>query len=159
MKWKSNFFSSNYRIFEDEEKIGYLKEKAFRNTAKAKLKEAGLKFQKKGFFKDETEIRDLETGDKRGQILYNGWGSKAQFMLNGQNYELKYTNIWNTKWTVYDESGEAIINYKSSTFSGNIETDKTDEALILAGLYIHNYYVQISLFMMVIIVIVISGNG
>jgi len=52
-----------------------------------------------------------------------------------------------------------VINYKSSTFSGNIETDKTDEALILAGLYIHNYYVQISLFMMVIIVVVISGNG
>ncbi len=159
MKWKSNFFSSNYRIFEDEQEIGYLKEKTFRNTAKAQLRDTGLKFRKKGFFKDETEIFDLASDEKRGQILYNGWGSKASFMLNGQNYTLKYTNIWNTKWTVYDESGEAIINYNSSTFSGKIETDETDEALLLTGLFVHNYYVQISLFMMVVIVVVISGNG
>lgn len=159
MKWKSNFFSSSYKIFKDEQQIGNLKERVFRNTANGELNDAVLEFRKKGFFKPKTEIFDQETKEKVGQIQYDGWGAKANFELNGEQYSFKYTNIWNTQWIVYDENGESMIHYKSRTFSGHIETDETDDFLLLTGLYVHNYYVQISLFIVVVVVIVVSSSG
>ena len=113
-----------------------------------------IKFLKKGFFKTDVDIIDSVLNKIIGTIKFNGWGNKAEINLNEKKYLLKSIGIWGNKWSLL-ENNEIIIDYKSSTLSGKIESEINDNIILLIGLYTMNYFkrtaVMISIFSLIII--------
>ena len=141
LKWRSKFFSSDYEIFDEVKQVGSLKIKSFSSKTLGIFNSIRVMFRSKGFLKQYIEILDEKTGEVVGMITFNNFMSKAKIIINGNSYNWKYTNAWNTKWHV--SSGNVIdIEYKSSNSKGEIRSSSEDDLLLIAGLYIHIYYVR-----------------
>ena len=151
LNWNKGLFSSSYTIYSSDQPTGELVEKFFSQSAIGTLNNKKYTFQTKGFFKQETEIID----DKNvvvGTINYNNWMTKATLFIQDKKYLWEYTNLWNTKWRIYN-SETIDIQYKGSSSSGNIESNTDDELLVLSGLFVTNYYWQMTIVIVVAVII------
>ena len=157
INWKKGIFSSKYELFLKNIKIGEISEKMFSNTSKGTLNKNKIKFIKKGFFNSQTEITDLELNKVIGDIKFNSWKSKAEIKLNNKNYLLKSIGFWGYKWSLF-ENNEKIVDYKSSTLSGKIESKINDQIVLLTGLYTMNYYIRRTAIIAISTIIIISGR-
>ncbi|MFO7371110.1 MAG: hypothetical protein R6X09_12680 [Bacteroidales bacterium] len=148
LTWKKGFFSNTYTLFKNGEMNGYLREKTFSQTAVAELNGKSYLFRTKGFFKQRTEIIDFSTNQLIGEISYNNWKNKATISNMNKTVYWSYNNIWNTKWSLSDPDGTEI-KFAGSSTKGYIESNTDDALLILSGLYVTNYYWQMSVAVMV----------
>ena len=150
--WKKGIFSESYKIFNNETQIGSLSNKSFSQTSRGELNEKKYTFKTTGFFNQHTQI--IENNDNKiiGEITYNNWMNKATININGQKFELKYNNIWNSKWSI-TSLNETQISYNSSTSTGQIQSNTDNELLILSGLFVANYYLQMTLAVLLIVFI------
>lgn len=146
--WKKKFFSNIYNIFSNEQQVGKLRDKAFSVTSNGDLFGKEFTFKTKGIFKQHTEIIDNSENKVIGNISYNSWMTKATISINQKNTYWKYDNVWNTKWRIFNTEG-IEIKYEGSYSRGQIETNTEDPLLILTGLYVTNYYWQITTAVMV----------
>lgn len=80
------------------------------------------------------------------------WMTKATISIFDKTFIWKYENIWNTKWSVIDSEGISI-NYSGDSTSGKIESTLEDDLLLLTGLFVTNYYWQITIVIIFIIFI------
>ena len=76
--------------------------------------------------------------------------TKASISLIDKSINWKYDNVWNTKWSLYDNDG-IEIKYAGTSTSGQIESNTDDAVLLLSGLFVTNYYWQVSVAVMVAI--------
>lgn len=157
LTWKKGFFSNTYTLYKNGERIGDLREKPFSQTAVAEFNGEGYLFRTKGFFKQLTEIMDSSTNQVIGEISYNNWKSKATISGRNKTVYWSYTNFWSSKWSLKDEDGTEI-NYAGSSTKGQIESNTDDALLILSGLYVTNYYWQISAAVMVAVFVPIWAS-
>ena len=157
INWKKGFFSSKYELFSKNVKIGELTEKMFSNTSKGILNNHKIKFEKKGLFSSQTDITDSELNKVIGGIKFNSWKSKAEINLNEKSYLLKSIGFWGNKWNLL-ENNEKIIDYKSSTLNGKIESKVNDQIILLIGLYTMNYYIRRTAIIAISSIIIISGR-
>ena len=157
LTWKKGFFSNNCILYKNGELIGNLREKSFSNTAVAELNGKGFLFRTKGFFKQHTDIIDSSTNQVLGEISYNNWKSKATISGRNKTVNWSYNNFWNTKWSLSDQNG-IEIKYAGSSTKGSIQSNTDDALLILSGLYVTNYYWQISAAVVVAICIPILAS-
>ena len=72
------------------------------------------------------------------------WMTKATISIFDKTFIWKYENIWNTKWSVIDSEGNSI-NYSGDSTSGKIESTLEDDLLLLTGLFVTNYFWQITI--------------
>ena len=144
LKWKKEFFSGTYNIYSKEQFIGKLKNSSFSQKAEGEINGKKYTFRTKGFFNQHTEIRDAIDNKVIGNITYNGWMTKATLSILDKKITWKYDNLWNTKWSIFD-SESIEIKYSGSSSSGQINSNTDDELLILSGLFVTNYYWQITL--------------
>jgi len=142
--WKKGIFSSTYNIFFNEQQIGKLKDKLFSQSSVGEINGKEYTFKTKGFFKQHTEIFDIQTNQPIGEISYNNWMNKAIITIQEKTANWKYKNIWNTKWEVTNKEG-LKINYTGSSTKGKIESNTENDLLLLSGLFITNYYWQITI--------------
>ena len=56
----------------------------------------------------------------------------------------KYENFWNTKWSVFNPEG-INIEYSGSMTRGKIDSNVDDALLLLSGLFVPNYYWQMTM--------------
>ena len=150
LKWKKQFFSSTYSIYIDRQMVGMLKDKTFSQTAIGELNGKEYTFKTKGFFKQNTEIIDNKENKVIGTITYSSWMTKATISLIDKSINWKYDNVWNTKWSLYDNN-EIEIKYAGTSTSGQIDSNTDDAILLLSGLFVTNYYWQVSAAVMVAI--------
>ncbi|MGQ1785254.1 MULTISPECIES: hypothetical protein [unclassified Saccharicrinis] len=148
LTWKKGLFSSNYSIYSNGTLIGELRDKSFSQSAYGEMDGKKYVFKTKGFFKQHTDIIDASNGRIIGQISYNNWMTKATISLNHKTVFWKYDNIWNSKWSIFDSEG-TDVRYFSSSNKGSIESNSEDPLLILSGLFVTNYYVQMTIAVMV----------
>ena len=149
--WRKGIFSESYQIFNNETQVGSLSNKCFSQTAYGELNEEKYTFKTCGVFKQHTQI--IENYNKIvGEITYNNWMNKATININGQQFDLKYDNIWNTKWSI-SSLNETQISYNSSTCIGQIQSNTDNQLLILSGLFVANYYLQMTLAVLLIVFI------
>lgn len=78
--------------------------------------------------------------------------TKATFHINDKKYLWEYTNLWNTKWRIYDFDN-VEIQYEGSSSNGNVDSNTDDELLLLSGLFVINYYWQMTIIIMVAVII------
>ncbi|MDB4323772.1 hypothetical protein N9963_00030 [Crocinitomicaceae bacterium] len=150
--WKKGLFSSLYKIYSNGQQIGILKDKMFSQTSNGEINGEKYTFKTKGIFKQHTEIIDNQEEKVIGQISYNNWMTKATISIFDKTFIWKYENIWNTKWSVIDSEGNSI-NYSGDSTSGKIESTLEDDLLLLTGLFVTNYFWQITIVIIFIIFI------
>ncbi|WP_282016584.1 hypothetical protein [Marinifilum flexuosum] len=151
LNWKKGLFSSTYKIYSGSKQIGSISNRSFSQTSEAEMNGKKYTFQTKGFFKQSTEVYN-ELGKLVGEIQYNSWMTKAQISLDSKYYYWKYNNMWNTKWAMLSDDNTQI-NACTNSFSGDIETNTDDELAILSGLFVTNYYMQMTISVLVIVFI------
>lgn len=148
--WKKGVFSSLYKIYLNGEQIGSLKDKLFSQSITGILNGEEYVFQTKGFFKQETLIFDVAQSKVIGGIDYSGWMTRATITVNGKTIDWKYDNLWNTQWSIIDSKG-IRIKYAGSSTSGKIESNVDDALLLLSGLFVTNYYWQLTIAILVVV--------
>ena len=152
LKWKKSLFSSTYSIYSNDQLIGKLKDKSFSQTAYGELNGKKYIFKTKGFFKQHTEIFDNKDNKLIGEITYNNWMTKASLLVNNKKTNWKYDNLWNTKWSIFDSEG-IEIKYTGSSTSGQIDSNSDDSLLLLSGLFVTNYYWQVTIAVLIAVFI------
>ena len=150
--WRKGIFSESYKIFNNETQVGGLSNKCFSQTAHGELNEEKYTFKTSGVFKQHTQIIENNENKIIGEITYNNCMNKATININGQQFDLKYNNIWNTKWSI-SGLNETQISYNSTSCTGQIQSNTDNELLILSGLFVANYYLQMTLAVLLIVFI------
>ena len=148
IRWKKELFSNLYSIYSNGQQIGKLKDKTFFQTANGELNGKKYTFKTKGFFKQHTEIIDNLENKVIGEITYNNWMTKATISVANKTINWKYDNLWNTKWSIFNSEG-IKIQYSGSSTSGQIDSNIDDALLLLSGLYVTNYYWQMTVVVLV----------
>jgi len=141
--WKKGIFSSTYEIYANNHLVGTLKDKAFCKTSNGIIHNQKYIFQTTGLFKPQTNIIDADSQKLIGNITYGTWNTKATINLLGKTYLWQYDNAWNTKWSIVGSDG-MILKSQSKTSSGMIEFNSDKDALLLCGLFITNYLLQMT---------------
>jgi len=138
--WKRGFFSNTYQLYTNGIQVGYLKISVWSKKSKGVLDEKEFDLITNGFFKQETSIIDSKTDQEIARIVYNNWRSKALIRLkDGLECQWEYTNFWHTKWIL--KKNLYSINYHGGIgTTGEIKSFVSEESLILAGLFISNYF-------------------
>lgn len=153
LHWKQGTFSSTYEIYESENLIGKLKNSTFSQTSNGMIYQKGYLFKTKGFFKQETQIIDAESEQLIATISYNTWMSRAKIQLKDQLIQWKYDNVWQTRWSLFNENG-ILMKFAGGMSKGTIECEHLDELLVLTGLFVTNYYRQIGIIVIMVAVLI-----
>lgn len=101
-------------------------------------------FKTTGLFRQRTTIIDNSTNQSIGEIDYKNIFSRASVTVGDQKAEWRFANIFNSKWTIFSSEG-ALISYSGSCNRGKIDSMTGDEPLLLSGLFIANYYWDITI--------------
>ena len=150
--WKKGWFKQTSEIYAQNTCIGTLTEKTWSNSATGEINGKKYHFQTQGFLKQNTLIIDGENNSVIGHINYNSWMTRAKVEYAGGTADWKYNNNWNTKWRLTGTNGTQIDFYGHAN-KGKIECNNQDDLLILTGLYITNYYWQITLAILIAVFI------
>lgn len=145
---EKEFFSNLYSIYSNGQQIGKLKDKTFSQISNGELNGKEYTFKTKGFFKQHTEIIDNSENKVLGEIIYNNWMTKANILIENKTINWKYDNLWNTKWSIFN-SKRIKIQYSGLSTSGQIDSNINDELLLLSGLFVTNYYWQMTIAVLV----------
>lgn len=157
LNWKKGIFKETYELFSNGLLAGTLKENTWKQIAYGELNGKKLIFKTTGFFNQETQIIDTDSNLIIGKIIFNSWMTKATIEYNNKIAYWKYDNLWNTKWSISDSDG-SWIKYQGSTSKGTIKFESQNDLLILSGLFITNYYWQISIVILILVYITIFIN-
>ena len=155
--WHKGFFTDSYTLKIGGETVGQIKEGFWCRKSKGIFQNTTIEFQRKGFFTSTTDLIDKRQQSVIGQIRFNTWRNKATIDINDRTFQWSFDNFWGTRWSII-KNGVSILKYKSKFNKGEIEASVINEELILSGLFIHNYFIQILGFMAVF-VIIISASG
>ncbi len=137
--WKTKLFSRKFDIYEYDRLIGWLDKERWSRRSVGEIKGFQLAFVTKGFFKQSTQIFNTQEDTEIGQVTFAHWKLRAAILLNGREYSFKFDNFFMTRWSISNENG-VLINYHSRSFTGTIDSYSDNSILILAGLYIRNYF-------------------
>ena len=148
LSWKKDFFGSMTKIYSGAQQIGYLSENSWSQKGSGFLNDSQYQFNNIGVFNPYTQIIDVKAGKEVGKITYNGMRTKATILYRGKVYDMKYNNIWNTKWMIFDRKG-LRMDYQGSSTKGTVYGNGDDALLTLAGLFISGYYRQTTIAIMV----------
>lgn len=151
--WTKGIFNSLYKIYANGNLIGNMKENPFTQSAKGSIRGRDYHFKTHGFFTQSTEIIDCSDNKVVGEIKFNSWRSRATVTLRGKTIQWKYDNVWNTRWSLSDCDG-SVLKFHSSATHGHIDAGTEDELLLLTGLFVKNFYMQMAFFVFFIAVII-----
>ena len=148
LNWEKGLFKSIYEIYSDSTLVGYMNEKSWTQSSHGELYGEKYLFRIRGFLNQETNVFKNDNHTPIGKITYNSWMTKAKIEYSGKVYCWKFDNLWSTRWRLYSEEG-LEIKYTCSSTRGRIEADSENNFLLLAGLYINNYFWQTTLVILV----------
>jgi len=157
LKWGKSFLSNISRIYSNGRVIGNLDLRAFSNTDIGIVNGEKYFFRARGFFSRYTEIVDAKDYKVIGKITYSNWRSRATLTTVNKTANWKYDNVWHSRWSISSSSGNEI-KYAGSSSRGRIESNTDDALLILSGLFVTNYYRQVSIAVVVAIFIPILAS-
>jgi hypothetical protein len=139
LTWKKGIFKRAHEFYDGDKLVGTMKDRTWSQIVDASMNGKNYCFVTKGFFKRETSIVNPENDQVYGIITYKTWRRKATISYSNKEVFWEYENFWNTKWSIYDTNGTKV-HYFGRNASGEIECNEQNDVLILAGMFIRNYY-------------------
>lgn len=139
IKWRKRLFGCVFELEKAGNVVGKLKENQWTNSGQGIWGNEKVNFRLKHGFLPKVDILDPLSGVKVGKIKFSAWCNKAILYVGEKQYTWRYKNLLGSRWEVKNQNGENIA-YKGSIFSGSINATVKDEVVILAGLFIGNYF-------------------
>lgn len=139
LNWKKPIFGCSFKLFSGETEVGKLKDSEFSRTATGSLNNQHLKFITRGHLHPCVEIRDQNTNETVGKINFNVWYPKAKIVFKIDSATWKFSNLWETRWKLSNNQG-LDMRFRGHAHKGSVKLSETNDAMVLAGLYISNYY-------------------
>lgn len=139
LDWKKGIFSCNYRLLSEGKQVGNLKDLSLKRKAIGKLEGKTYEFRTYGLLKSSTEIFDIDKQKVVGKISFNCWSPEAKIQIGDQVSHWGFTNILQSKWGVFSED-KPPVSYQGWTCKGSVNREEQEGVMVLAGLYISNYF-------------------
>ena len=158
LTWSKGMFDSNYQIFNDGKITGNLLFDSWKSEAKGMGLTNNISFKTQGFLSPKTNILN-DKNEIIGVITYESWQTKATInMTTGEVFGWTFTNSWLTNWTITDFK-EKSVSYKSKSGTGLIESSKSDEIMLLTGIFIRESYARILIAILLLLFIPVFGRS
>jgi len=156
LSWRKGLFDSNYQVFGNALLKFSINFSSLKNSAIATTQQGIYLLKSEGYSNPETKI--LNNKNEVLAIIHYDWmGFKAKIVFtSGETFDWSFQNSWLSRWTLNNHKEKQVI-YNSSTGNGLIHSNTDDDLLILAGLFIREYYTRI-LFVFVILVFVLFSS-
>lgn len=157
--WNKHFFSNTYTIAENAEERGYLKgNNLFSSTSDAKFMGNDYKFVSEHWFNQNAKVYKADIPEPIARINFNGFTSKAEIIYQGKIYQLKFLDLWQSKWEISRNEEQIITSKKSSLSGGEANIDEEYTELLLIALYTSNYFYTIGFLLVIIVIILVISN-
>ncbi|MFC3559333.1 hypothetical protein [Pedobacter jamesrossensis] len=158
LNWRKGLFDSNYQVFSNALLKFSINFSSFKNSAIATTQQGIYLLKSEGYSNPETKIINNKN-EVLAIIRYDWLGFKAKiFFTSGEEFDWSFQNSWLSRWSINNHKDKQII-YNSSRGSGLIHSNVDDDVLILAGLFIHEYYVRILFAFVVVVFILFTSRG
>ncbi|MFW0717664.1 hypothetical protein [Pedobacter sp. N23S346] len=156
LNWRKGLFDSNYQVWENAFLKFSINFSSFKNSAIATTQEGIYLLRSEGYSNPETKIFN-QKNEVLAVIRYDWISFKAKiFCTSGEEFDWSYQNSWASRWSVNNHKNKQII-YNSSSGGGLIHSNIDDDLLIMAGLFIREYYTRI-LYLFIIIMVILSTS-
>lgn len=152
IRWKKGHFSNIYLIFKNDREVGHLTQKYFSQNAEGRLNETQLIFKSSNPFCQKVEILD-QNRKSLGLIKYNLWKTEAELQLNGKVYRCKMDGLFKFSLSIYHEHAE-LFKFEGSSTKGVVKGEEIEDEMILSGLYLMNYYIELFVSIVLIVFVV-----
>ena len=155
LSWKKGLFSCVYSISQAGRFMGKLIENRWSQSAAGEINNKRLFFRVIHRLVPSANIMDRDTSQVIGRIKFSAWWSKASIYMGDKKYTWKFTNLLATKWKITDQDGN-VVHYKGHVGKGEILGQVEDNVLLLAGLFIGNYFWKMTQIYILAIVILLT---
>ena len=156
IEWKKKLFGDDYTLFENNSMIGELKYNSFKGKAHGELHGKQFDFSNKGFLKQNTWISETNQEGMISNIKFDSWRTMAEIIYLGKKYIWKSESAWESSRVIIC-ADRPILRITGGSTKGNIELfEEVDEMLVLASLYLCNYYLVIMLVTISMILVTVS---
>ncbi|TKC06580.1 hypothetical protein FA048_15340 [Pedobacter polaris] len=153
LTWNKGIFDSNYQLFSNGNIKGSLFFASLKNEARGMGLQNSYLFKTENFLNPTSKILNNKN-EVIGTITYDIWHTKAMLeMKSGEQYTWSFINNWYSRWAITD-SKEKQISYQASSSSGFIITNTDDEVMLLAGIFIKEFFTRILIAFILFIVLV-----
>ncbi len=135
LRWHKKWYESQYQLFLEDQQIGEISPVAFSSKTIACLNGEKYLFRPRGFMLRKIEISDAATLNQLGEICFIGFGINGIIILKSKEaFQLRCKNIFTDLWTI-SRSREDLITYTGNHMRGKIQSDLSNQMVLLAGLY------------------------
>ncbi|MCX2430834.1 MULTISPECIES: hypothetical protein [unclassified Pedobacter] len=142
LNWRKGLLDSNYQVFEDMLLKFSLNFFSLKNSAIATTQSGIYLLKSEGYSTPESKILNNKN-EVLAVIRYDWLGFKARiFCTSGDEFDWSFQNSWFSRWSVNDHKNKQII-YNSASGSGLIHSNTEDDLVMVAGLFIREYYIRI----------------
>lgn len=152
IRWKKKPFTNSYSIYSNNQLIGKLNERTFSQTANGEFEDKKYIFRTSGFINKHTSITDRDRNRIIGVISFGNWMTKATLSINNKTYYWRYDNFFSTSWRIYNAEG-IMIKYTGYSTGGQIDTNTDDPILLLSGLFVNNYFMEMTIIVIAAVLI------
>ncbi len=156
LHWRKGLFDSNYQVSENALLAFSINFSSFKNSAIATTQKGIYLLRSEGYSNPETKIFN-QKNEVLAVIRYDWISFKAKIICtSGEEFDWSYQNSWLSRWSVNNHKDKQVI-YNSSSGGGLIHSNIEDDMVVMAGLFIREYYTRI-LYLFIIIMVMLSTS-
>lgn len=157
--WNKGYFDSNYQLFSEGKIEASLQFDSWRNNARGIALKQSIFFKTEGFLNPVTKISN-ESNEVIAIITYDQWHAKATLTLkDNEVFAWSFGDGWLSRWSITNFKDKQTF-YQSSTTSGSVLANNDDEVILIAGLFIKEFYTRILFYLMIFIIFMtVIGKG
>ena len=157
LNWRKGLFDSNYQVWENTFLKFSINFSSFKNSAMATTQEGIYWLRSDGYSNPETRIFS-QKNELLAVIRYDWINFKAKIVCtSGDEFDWSYQNSWLSRWSINNHKDKQAI-YNSSSGGGLIHSNVEDDLVIVAGLFIREYYSRILYLFLIIIFLIPTGR-
>lgn len=157
--WTKGIFNSSYQIFCNGQICGNLIFETWNNHAFGIMSQKNYHFKSRGFTNVNTTIYG-DNHEELGMITFHLWQFKAIIALKNQiPFSWNYSNGWLSEWMVSNHQNTQL-HFKASSGAGIVMgQDLDNELILLAGLYVKEFFsrVLVSFISIIAAMVIIRG--
>lgn len=137
LHWEKTLFVNRFAFYIKKNKVGALKFSFLNQNAEGNLLKARIRFRKKNWFSNKTDIIDTSSGLVIGGIIMKKgliW-NKAEVIFEGNTYTWEQTSLFSGKWEL--SAGEVLrVGGKNNSLRGQLMVVDAQVPLILSSFFI-----------------------
>ena len=142
LTWKRGIFQRAFQLFNNGEQVGSLKPSLMTQSASGQINEVEYRFCTREA-RNRCDVIRKDNQEVVAQIKFGTWLPKATIEYKGEHYQWSLSNMWETRWKISSANG-VTHRFAGWSCKGSIDHSLPTDLLAMTGLFISNYYWQMS---------------